>query len=125
MGYTGYGMSTGKPSMDATRADITAAYEYLTEEMKVKPEQIILYGQSLGTGLVTYLATTQRDQAFAGLILHSPLASAVRVLPHGRDVPKTPWYDIYPNVDLIKKVTCPVWIIHGAEPMRFRCITPR
>jgi len=28
---------------------------------------------------------------------------------------KTPFYDIFPNVDRIKDVCCPVFIMHGTE----------
>lgn len=37
-----------------------------------------------------------------GIVLHSPFMSGLRVLSHQ---PVTPWYDIFPNLDLIEKVS--------------------
>lgn len=46
----------------------------------------------------------------AGLILHSPICSGLRVLTPNRCLACC---DIYPNIDLVTCVTSPVWIIHG------------
>ena len=46
--YPGYGKSEGKPSEKGCYAAAEAAYAWLTKEQKIDPEQIILYGGSLG-----------------------------------------------------------------------------
>jgi len=43
--YTGYGASTGEPSVANTIADIDAGYDYLTETMRIPASDIVLYGQ--------------------------------------------------------------------------------
>ncbi|KMZ72338.1 hypothetical protein ZOSMA_166G00360 [Zostera marina] len=48
--YSGYGQSPGKPSEHNTYADIEVAYKWLVDTCAVKPEDIILYGQSVGSG---------------------------------------------------------------------------
>ena len=48
--YTGYGSSSGEPTMGGTFADISAVYTCLVEHYKVPPMSIILYGQSVGSG---------------------------------------------------------------------------
>jgi hypothetical protein len=48
--YTGYGCSSGKPSVAATCADIEAVYRYTVETLGVDPASVILYGQSVGSG---------------------------------------------------------------------------
>ncbi|XP_035842007.1 alpha/beta hydrolase domain-containing protein 17B [Helianthus annuus] len=54
--YSGYGRSSGKPSEQNTYADIEAAYKCLEETYNTKQEDIILYGQSVGSGPTVYLA---------------------------------------------------------------------
>ena len=58
--YNGYGQSTGKPSVTAILADISAVYRYLTKFRKVRSSRIILVGHSLGTAPSSYLASKER-----------------------------------------------------------------
>lgn len=107
--YTGYGMSTGDPSEEAMYADIEAAYKYLTDIMGIPSEQIILYGWSLGSGPSVHLASKAPVRA---LVLQSALASVFRVA----FATQFTWPgDMFANVDKICNVTCPIFIMHGAE----------
>ncbi|XP_002535116.2 alpha/beta hydrolase domain-containing protein 17B [Ricinus communis] len=108
--YSGYGQSAGKPSEQDTYADIEAAYKCLEETYGVKEEDIILYGQSVGSGPTLELAT--RLPQLRAVILHSPILSGLRVM---YPVKKTFWFDIYKNIDKIPLVNCPVLVIHGTE----------
>lgn len=47
--YSGYGASSGKPSEKNLYADIDAAWNFLRTKYGISPENIILYGQSIGT----------------------------------------------------------------------------
>jgi len=47
--YSGYGMSTGKPSEKNLYADVDAAWHALRTRYGISPENVILYGQSIGT----------------------------------------------------------------------------
>jgi abhydrolase domain-containing protein 17 len=106
--YQGYGTSQGKPTEKTSYEDELAAYEYLTRDLKLAPERIIIYGRSVGSGPAVHLAA--RKPA-AGLILQSPFMSAFRVLTR---VPILP-FDKFPNYKQIARVRCPVLIIHGAN----------
>lgn len=108
--YSGYGQSTGKPSENNTYADIEAAYKCLEEKFGVRQEDIILYGQSVGSGPTVDLAT--RLPRLKAVVLHSPIASGLRVM---YPVKRTYWFDIYKNVDKIPLVRCPILIIHGTD----------
>ncbi|KAL6553076.1 hypothetical protein OROGR_006918 [Orobanche gracilis] len=108
--YSGYGQSTGKPSELNTYADIEAAYECLQEHYGVKEEDIILYGQSVGSGPTLDLAS--RLPRLRAVVLHSPILSGLRVM---YPVKRTYWFDIYKNIDKIPLVQCPVLIIHGTD----------
>lgn len=48
-----------------------------------------------------------------GLVVHSGLSSGLRIV--NNKLKSTPFYDIFPNVDRIKDVTCPVFIMHGTD----------
>ncbi|XP_040864597.1 alpha/beta hydrolase domain-containing protein 17C isoform X4 [Glycine max] len=106
--YSGYGQSTGKPTECNTYADIDAAYKCLKEQYGVKDEQLILYGQSVGSGPTLDLAS--RIPELRGVVLHSPILSGLRVL---YPVKRTYWFDIYKNIDKVGAVKCPVLVIHG------------
>nr|XP_023884628.1 protein ABHD17B-like isoform X1 [Quercus suber]POE70414.1 protein abhd17b [Quercus suber] len=108
--YSGYGQSSGKPSEQDTYADIDAAYKCLEETYGVKEEDIILYGQSVGSGPALELAI--QLPRLRAVILHSPILSGLRVM---YPVKRTFWFDIYKNIDKIPLVNCPVLVIHGTE----------
>ena len=114
--YSGYGVSSGQPSEKNLYADIEAAWQVLRQRYEVAPENIILYGESIGTVPTVDLATRYKC---AGVILHSPLMSALRVaFPNTR---KTYCFDIFrccdafTSIDKVSKVTSPVLIIHGDD----------
>ncbi|XP_036593098.1 alpha/beta hydrolase domain-containing protein 17C isoform X1 [Trichosurus vulpecula] len=136
--YSGYGVSSGKPSEKNLYADIDAAWQALRTrffskkdptslqippamnectcfstippQYGVSPENIILYGQSIGTVPTVDLASRYEC---AAVILHSPLMSGLRVaFP---DTRKTYCFDAFPSIDKISKVTSPVLVIHGTE----------
>ncbi|XVF08792.1 hypothetical protein REPUB_Repub07fG0033500 [Reevesia pubescens] len=108
--YSGYGKSSGKPSEQNTYADIEAAYKCLEESYGAKQENIILYGQSVGSGPTVDLAA--RLPQLRAVVLHSPILSGLRVM---YPVKRTYWFDIYKNIDKISLVKCPVLIIHGTN----------
>ncbi|XP_076905892.1 uncharacterized protein LOC143561798 isoform X2 [Bidens hawaiensis] len=105
--YSGYGQSTGKPSEYNTYADVDAVYKCLKQKYNVKDDQLILYGQSVGSGPTIDLASRVPD--LRGVVLHSPILSGLRVL---HPVKRTYWFDIYKNIEKIGLVNCPVLVIH-------------
>ncbi|KAM0020585.1 putative serine aminopeptidase, S33, alpha/Beta hydrolase [Helianthus debilis subsp. tardiflorus] len=108
--YSGYGASTGKPSEINTYYDIEAVYNCLKNNYGIKQEDLILYGQSVGSGPTLHLAS--RLQRLRGVVLHSAILSGIRVL---YPVKMTFWFDIFKNIDKVQKVNCPVLVIHGTD----------
>lgn len=111
MSYRGYGGSGGTPSETANVADARIAYGALLLE-GVKPESLILYGESLGSGVAARLATERKA---AGLVLESPYTSIV-------DIAQTqfPWLpaglfltDRYETDKVMPQVRMPLLILHG------------
>lgn len=79
-----------QPSEHNTYADIEAAYKCLEESFGAKQEDIILYGQSVGSGPTLDLAS--RLPRLRAVVLHSPILSGLRVM---YPVKRTYWFDIY------------------------------
>uniref|UniRef100_A0A803QSD9 Uncharacterized protein n=1 Tax=Cannabis sativa TaxID=3483 RepID=A0A803QSD9_CANSA len=107
--YSGYGASTGKPSESNTYSDIEAVYECLQTQYGVSQEDLILYGQSVGSGPTLHLAA--KLPRLRGVVLHSAILSGLRVLCH---VNFTFCFDIYKNINKTEG-EMPVLVIHGTE----------
>ena len=71
--YSGYGCSSGTASVSNTIADINACYHFLLQVKGRRPQDIVVYGQSVGSGPSCDLAAQEKD--LKGLVLHSPLMS--------------------------------------------------
>lgn len=109
--YRGYGRSEGKPSEEGIYADADAVWRWLVDEKKVAPENIILYGKSLGGGPTTELAIRYKPKA---LVLQSTFTSipdmAKRVLPL---VPRFLIQTQFDNESKLSRVEAPTLIIHS------------
>ncbi len=106
--YRGYGTSDGKAAEEKVYQDIDAAFAYLTNELKLPPEKIIVHGRSLGSAVSIDLAARQK---VGGLIVESSFISAFRVLTKYKIAP----FDKFQNISKIKSVKCPVLFIHGRK----------
>jgi fermentation-respiration switch protein FrsA (DUF1100 family) len=73
--YRGYGGNPGTPSEDGLNQDALAALAYLATQ-NIPSTRIILYGESLGTGVAVRLAT---EKPVAAVILDSPYTSVADV----------------------------------------------
>lgn len=112
--YRGYGLSEGKPSEDGTYRDAEAAWDYLTQQKAVPPENIILFGRSLGGAVAVYLAEKKHP---AGLIVESTFTSIPDV--GAKMFPFLPirWLCRikYDSAARIANVGCPVLSIHSPD----------
>lgn len=106
--YRGYGTSEGRASEAKAYQDIETVYRYAIDELKIEPNRIIAMGRSIGSGVAMHLACQHQ---IAGLILESPVTSAFRVITR---IPLLP-FDKFNNLRNIKKIDCPVLIIHGTD----------
>jgi len=106
--YSGYGESGGMALEHNTYYDIETVFNYCVENVSEGvPENLIIYGQSVGSGPSCHLSA---KKPVGALILHSPFTSGMRVLTPSRALA---CLDIFPNIDRIKHVKCPVLLIHG------------
>lgn len=90
--YSGYGVSEGTPTELHLYGDIDTAFQVLRTRYSQKSHNIVLYGQSIGTVPTVDLAARNK---VAGVILHSPLMSGMRVTcPNTR---RTYCWDSFPR----------------------------
>jgi fermentation-respiration switch protein FrsA (DUF1100 family) len=79
--YPGYGKSEGSPSQRGSSAAADAAYAWLLGEGGFAPEQVLVFGRSLGGAVAALLAGRQKAEGRAPgqLVIESSFASLVSV----------------------------------------------
>jgi fermentation-respiration switch protein FrsA (DUF1100 family) len=109
--YRGYSGSTGSPSEAGLRRDARAALAWLKS---YEPKRIVLYGESLGTGVAVKLAT---EAPVGGVILDSPYTSTADVARGAFwFVPVTLLLrDQYRSIDRIGRLHLPLLVLHGEQ----------
>ncbi len=117
--YRGYGENLGRPGEREFAKDARAVWNYATGELKISPKRIVIYGESLGGGVATRLASELCLEGIepGGLIVQSTFSSLVAVgEAHFPIVPVSLLLvERYPSDDRIPHVTCPILQIHGAR----------
>jgi fermentation-respiration switch protein FrsA (DUF1100 family) len=114
--YHGYGKSEGTPSEKTLYLDGKASLEWLTKEKNRKPEDIVLFGKSLGSGVAIELATRH---SFKGVLLESAFTSIASVarshFPYNCFPVSLMLMDTFDNSTKISKIQSPLLITHGTE----------
>lgn len=112
--YRGYGASTGSPDEAGTYADALAAWTYLVQRRHIPPDEIVLFGESLGGAVAAWLA---ERHAPAALIIYASFTSVqdmaqqlypllpARLLVRYR----------YDTRDSLARLACPVLIMHSPD----------
>jgi hypothetical protein len=110
LSYRGYGGSSGTPTEEGLIADARAAYAYALE--RYPAERIVLWGESLGSGVAIALGA---EKPVARLVLDAPFTSAV-------DIAAAAYFflpvrflmkDQFRSDLRVKAVKAPVLILHG------------
>jgi uncharacterized protein len=109
--YRGYQGSTGSPTEQGLHLDAEAAYLWLLES-GVAPADIVVLGESLGTGVAVQLAARHQVKAIA---LEAPYANAVDVGADRYWFLPVRWLmkDQFRSADHIDKVNAPLLVLHG------------
>jgi len=109
--WRGFNGNKGKPTEQGLYEDARSAVKWLNSK-GISENNIIIYGESLGTGVATEIA---QNKNFAGIILESPFTSMV-------DAGKTKYpylpvkfllKDKYESDKKIKNIKSPILIMHG------------
>jgi fermentation-respiration switch protein FrsA (DUF1100 family) len=113
VGYRGYGGNPGAPSETGLFDDARAARDFLERE-GIGAARLVLYGESLGSGVAVHVAATHQ---IAGLILESPFTSIAAVAQyHYPYIPAALLIrDRFDSLSRIGEVRAPILILHGGR----------
>ena len=111
LAWRGFSGNKGYPTEQGLYIDAKSAVDWLINK-GIKNEDIIIYGESLGTGVATQIS---QNNNFAGVILESPFTSMVDAAKS-----KYPIFPIrlllkdkYESDKKIKNIISPILIMHG------------
>lgn len=112
--FRGYGQSDGKPNEKNIYADARASYEWLTNEGKYAPEQVVVFGRSLGGVVAVDLAYQVQCR---GLVVESSLTSAAAMAAK-----MFPFFPVgvllrykLNSLEKITGISCPVLVTHSPD----------
>ncbi len=120
-GYRGYGGNPGSPSEAGLAVDSRAAIAWLAEQ-GVAPACVVLYGESLGSGVAVRLASETR---VAAVMLESPFSSVAEVGQAQYPIfpVKLLLRDRFDSLSRIAGIGAPLLVMHGdadrTVPIRF------
>lgn len=113
LSWRGFSGNPGKPSETGLYRDADACFSLLPE-YDHRPEDVVLYGESLGTAVATRCAV---EYPIAALVLEAPPLSIVKMGQY-----RYPWLpvglltkDRFETDRRIDKVRCPILIMHGRQ----------
>lgn len=112
--YRGYGRSDGEPSEEGTYQDGRAAWDYVTTTLNFKPQDVVIFGRSLGGAIASQVATQVTPRA---LVIESSFTSMPAVAQQ-----LYPWLPVklisrirYDSLGRISSVKCPLLVIHSRD----------
>lgn len=109
--YRGYGGNQGQPTEQGLYQDGRAAMQFL-QQNQVDSEHVVLYGESLGTGVATQLAT---EYSVCALVLQSPYTSLSAIARyHYPWIFISPW-DKFDSFTRIRNIHVPLLVLHGTH----------
>ena len=112
--YRGYGKSEGKPDEAGVYHDADAAYDYLIKQRHFRPEDIIIYGHSLGGAVAINLASRR---PCGGLIIQSSFTNARAMARRLFTIPLIEYVvkSRFDSLQRIRDVHAPILIVHGTR----------
>ncbi len=121
LSYRGYAGNPGKPTEEGLYRDGEAAMAFLAGQ-GVQSSQVVLYGESLGTGIAIQLATQHKVNA---VVLEAPYSSIPDVAQHHYFYMPVRYLvrDRFDSTEKITRVEEPILVVHGVKdrvvPMKF------
>jgi hypothetical protein len=85
--------------------------------LNIPLENLILIGNSLGSAPSIHLAKHEKYNKVSGVVLLSPIGSGIKLVnPKGKlTKEELDKYDCFCNLNKVKEVYCPIFIIHGLK----------
>lgn len=121
--YRGYGISSGIPTEKGMYIDTKCAWDFLIKKKKVKPENIIMYGFSLGSVVATELCAqlySRKEKLPKALILEAPISCIKDMAKHHYSILQKLVIYEFDNVKNLKIInnSLPIYIIHSKNDKR-------
>ena len=112
--WRGFSGNKGKPTESNLYLDAESIMNWIDNQKLIKKTDIVLYGESLGTGVVIEMATRY---SFKSIILEAPFTSIVDIAQKKYKIYPAKFLvlDKFDNFSKIKKVTSPILIISGKK----------
>ena len=113
LSWRGFSGNKGQPTEQGLYIDAKAAIKWLKEK-GIENQNIIIYGESLGTGIATEIA---QNKNYAGVILESPFTSMIEAGSSKYPIfpIKLLLKDKYESNKKIKNIKSPILIMHGEQ----------
>ena len=111
--YRGFSGNEGNPTEEGLYQDARDTLNWLNKK-DVEDRQIIIYGESLGTGVSTEIA---QNKKFAGIILESPFTSMVEAGKHYYFYLPVSFLlkDRFETIKKLKNISSPILVMHGKK----------
>jgi len=112
--YRGYGQSDGRTTETGIYRDADAAWRYLTETRGVRPNDVVIFGRSLGASVAARLAAQQQPLA---LIVESSFTSVPDIAQELYPWLPARWLSRLSHAtrDYVRDVHCPVLVVHSRD----------
>ena len=114
LAWRGYSGNKGKPTEKNLYVDAEAALMWIKKNTKVNKKDIVLYGESLGTGVAVEMGTRY---SFKSIILEAPFTSICDIAQQRYKIYPAKYLtlDKFNNIEKINKILSPLLIISGKK----------
>lgn len=111
--YPGYGIYEGEPNANSIVEDAEIVFDFLTQEAGINPDNIFVFGRSIGSGPATHLAAHRTPGILMLMSPYTSIKDAVKDI--AGDFASLLVADRFRNIDEIQKVKCPTFFVHGKK----------
>lgn len=109
--YRGYGGNKGNPTEQGLYEDGRTAIRFL-QQQGIKNEDIVLYGESLGSGVATKLGV---EYPVCAVVLQSPYTSLTDMTRFYYPFMLLKPWDRFDSLQRIQSINAPILILHGTK----------
>ncbi|PPR41830.1 MAG: hypothetical protein CFH22_00373 [Alphaproteobacteria bacterium MarineAlpha5_Bin12] len=112
--YRGFSGNSGKPSEDIIYSDSKILIKWIMKKLSINEKNIILYGESLGTGVAVHLA---QNKNYMGVVLEAPFTSISEIAQKMYPIYPVKYliWDKFDNLSKINNILSPLLILHGKK----------
>ena len=116
--YRGFGDSSGSPTEAALTGDAEAIWRYAVDDLGYSPDQIVIFGESLGGAVAVSLWRPDgpKPQPFA-LVLNSTFYSMKQTVVDQYPYFPFHWFlmDTWASCEVFPQINCQISVFHGTE----------